>query len=59
MDTQDARAALTKAGHQLVTGLNRVLKPTGLVIVNRTDWVEAMLDRRFRDVPVEEDRRQQ
>lgn len=44
--------------HRGVEALNRVLRPTGFVIVPRTDWVEAMLDRRRRDVPVEADRRQ-
>ena len=38
--------------------VNRLLKPTGLVVVGRTDWVEAMLDRRRRSAPVESDRRQ-
>jgi hypothetical protein len=38
--------------------VNRLLKPTGLVIVPRTDWVEAMLDRRRRSVAVESERRQ-
>jgi hypothetical protein len=37
--------------------LNRALRPTGFVLVPRTDWVEAMLDRRRRDVPVDSDRR--
>ncbi|MCU1623194.1 MAG: hypothetical protein JWL79_2039 [Frankiales bacterium] len=42
-----------------VVGLvNRLLKPTGLVVVPRTDWVDAMLDRRRRSVPVDDDRRQ-
>ena len=44
--------------HRGVEALNRVLRPTGFVIVPRTEWVEAMLDRRRRDVPVEADRRQ-
>jgi hypothetical protein len=38
--------------------VNRLLKPTGLVVVTRTDWVEAMLDRRSRSVAVEAERRQ-
>jgi len=38
--------------------VNRLLKPTGLVVVPRTDWVEAMLDRRRRSLPVEAERRQ-
>ena len=38
--------------------VNRLLKPTGLVVVGRTDWVEAMLDRRRRSVPVDADRRE-
>ena len=38
--------------------VNRLLKPTGLVMVPRTDWVEALLDRRNRSVPVEAERRQ-
>ena len=37
--------------------LNRALRPTGFVVVPRTEWVEAMLDRRRRDVPVDSDRR--
>ena len=40
-----------------VAVLNRVLRPTGLVLVPRTDWVEAMLDRRRRDLPVDAERR--
>ena len=43
--------------HRGVELLNRALRPTGFVLVPRTDWVEAMLDRRRRDVPVAEDRR--
>jgi hypothetical protein len=38
--------------------VNRLLKPTGLVVVPRTEWVEAMLDRRRRSVAVEAERRQ-
>jgi hypothetical protein len=58
MDVSDARGWATTAGTRLVGGLNRVLKPTGMVIVQRTDWVEAMLDRRQRSVSVETDRRE-
>jgi hypothetical protein len=43
--------------HRGVEVLNRVLRPTGFVLVPRTDWVEAMLDRRRRDVGVDTDRR--
>jgi hypothetical protein len=58
MDVSDARAWATTAGTRLVGGLNRVLKPTGMVIVQRSDWVEAMLDRRQRSVAVESERRE-
>ena len=58
MDLHDARGWATTAGSRVVGGLNRVLKPTGLVIVQRSDWVEAMLDRRRRSQPVDVDRRE-
>jgi hypothetical protein len=43
---------------RVVGFVNRLLKPTGLVVVPRTDWVEAMFDRRRRSMPVDDDRRQ-
>lgn len=58
MDVKDARDWATTAGSRVVGGLNQLLKPTGFVIVQRSDWVEAMLDRRSRSVPVDAERRQ-
>jgi hypothetical protein len=58
MDLHDAKGWATTAGSRAVEGINRVLKPTGFVIVQRSDWVEAMLDRRMRSVPVESERRE-
>ena len=37
--------------------INRLLKPFDLAIVRRTQLVEAMLDRRYRSVPVAVERR--
>jgi hypothetical protein len=42
---------------RFVTLMNRLLRPTGMILVSRTAWVDAMFDRRLRIVPVENDRR--